>query len=102
MLKVGDLQYASPATVSRAGMVYVDPKNLGYQPYMDRWIRVKSKADRDFLGRMCDKYVHGALKLINEGMFGLQAVEPLRTIIPQTELNMVTRHILSINSHLCG
>lgn len=87
--KVGDLQYASPATVSRAGMVYVDPKNLGYQPYMDKWIRVKSKADQDFLSGMCEKYVHGLLKLIIEGMFGLQAVEPLRMIIPQTALNMV-------------
>lgn len=91
MLKVGDLQYASPATVSRAGMVYVDPKNLGYQPYMDKWIQGKSNADQDFLRGMCEKYVHGSFKLIIEGMLGLQAVEPLRMIIPQTDLNMVTR-----------
>ncbi|XP_011694340.1 PREDICTED: dynein heavy chain 10, axonemal [Wasmannia auropunctata] len=91
LFEVGDLQYASPATVSRAGMVYVDPKNLGYQPYMDKWIRAKSKVDQDFLREMCEKYVHGPLKLITEGMLGHQAVEPLRTIIPQTRLNMVTQ-----------
>ncbi|RLU20605.1 hypothetical protein DMN91_007218 [Ooceraea biroi] len=91
LFEVGDLQYASPATVTRAGMVYVDPKNLGYQPYMDKWIQVKSKADRDFLHGMCEKYVHSSLKLIIEGMFGLQAIEPLRMIIPQTALNMVTQ-----------
>lgn len=39
--KVGNLVYASPATVSRAGMVYVDPKNLGYEPYWKRWIRTR-------------------------------------------------------------
>ncbi|EZA57210.1 Dynein heavy chain 10, axonemal [Ooceraea biroi] len=89
LFEVGDLQYASPATVTRAGMVYVDPKNLGYQPYMDKWIQVKSKADRDFLHGMCEKYVHSSLKLIIEGMFGLQAIEPLRMIIPQTALNML-------------
>lgn len=93
LLKVGDLQYASPATISRAGMVYVDPRNLGYQPYMDKWIQAKSKADQDLLRGMCEKYVHGSLKLITEGMLGLQAVEPLRTIIPQTELNMVTTRL---------
>ncbi|KAM0726763.1 Dynein axonemal heavy chain 10 [Formica fusca] len=89
LFEVGDLQYASPATVSRAGMVYVDPKNLGYQPYMDKWIQAKSKTDQDFFRGMCEKYVHGSLKLIIQGMLGLQAVEPLRMIIPQTDLNMV-------------
>lgn len=39
--QVGNLVYASPATVSRAGMVYVDPKNLGYEPYWKRWIRTR-------------------------------------------------------------
>lgn len=36
--KVGDLQYASPATVSRCGMVFVDPKNLRYTPYWQKWL----------------------------------------------------------------
>lgn len=70
-------------------MVYVDPKNLGYQPYMDKWIQVKSEADQDFLSGMCEKYVHGSLKLILEGMFGSQVIEPLRLILSQTGLNMV-------------
>lgn len=83
------MQYASPATVSRAGMVYVDPKNLGYQPYIDKWIKSKNENDQEFLARMCEKYVHGALNLIIEGMLGLQRVKPLYMIISQTNLNMV-------------
>lgn len=38
LFEVGDLKYASPATVSRCGMVYVDPKNLPYQAYWDAWV----------------------------------------------------------------
>uniref|UniRef100_A0A7N6BU42 AAA+ ATPase domain-containing protein n=1 Tax=Anabas testudineus TaxID=64144 RepID=A0A7N6BU42_ANATE len=38
LFEVGDLQYASPATVSRCGMVFVDPKNLRYTPYWQRWV----------------------------------------------------------------
>lgn len=37
LFEVFDLQYASPATISRCGMVYVDPKNLGYAPFFERW-----------------------------------------------------------------
>jgi dynein heavy chain len=90
VVKIGDLQYASPATVTRAGMVYVDPKNLGYQPYMDKWIQSKITVDQEFLRGMCEKYVDALLKVIIEGIFGVQVIERLRTIIPQTGLNMVT------------
>ncbi|XP_058809033.1 dynein axonemal heavy chain 10 [Phymastichus coffea] len=98
LFEVGDLQYASPATVSRAGMVYVDPKNLGYQPYMDKWINSRLRSERQMLRALCDKYVHSALKLIIDGMLGLQHVSPLQMIIPQTSLNMVVQLCCTINA----
>lgn len=49
MFEVGNLAYASPATVSRAGMVYVDPKNLGYQPYWQRWIKERPESELELL-----------------------------------------------------
>jgi dynein heavy chain, axonemal len=41
LFEVFDLQYASPATISRCGMVFVDAKNLGYAPYYERWVGQK-------------------------------------------------------------
>uniref|UniRef100_A0A8C2AG99 Dynein heavy chain 10, axonemal-like n=1 Tax=Cyprinus carpio TaxID=7962 RepID=A0A8C2AG99_CYPCA len=42
LFEVGDLQYASPATVSRCGMVFVDPKNLRYSPYWVKWVNSRA------------------------------------------------------------
>ncbi|XP_078277210.1 LOW QUALITY PROTEIN: dynein axonemal heavy chain 10 [Rhinoraja longicauda] len=92
LFEVGDLQYASPATVSRCGMVYVDPKNLRYTPFWQKWINQRTvKQEQTDLSKLFDKYVPQILELIVDGMLDGRQVEKLRTIIPQTELNMVAQ-----------
>ncbi|KAL1513082.1 hypothetical protein ABEB36_002553 [Hypothenemus hampei] len=92
LFEVGDLQYASPATVSRAGMVYVDPKNLGYQPYWDRWVNSRThEPEHIAFSEYYDRIVPDLMAYVMEGILGNKQVAPLRTVVPQTGLNMITQ-----------
>ncbi|KAI8847268.1 dynein heavy chain and region D6 of dynein motor-domain-containing protein [Chytridium lagenaria] len=72
LFEVGDLQYASPATVSRCGMVYMDPKNLGYKPFFHN-------------------YVPAAVDLVIEGVFEGFGGDALKRVIPITPLAMISQ-----------
>nr|XP_014435496.1 dynein heavy chain 2, axonemal-like [Pelodiscus sinensis] len=43
LFEVENLAVASPATVSRCGMVYTDYSNLGWKPYVHSWIEKRPK-----------------------------------------------------------
>ncbi|XP_010291294.1 PREDICTED: dynein heavy chain 10, axonemal, partial [Phaethon lepturus] len=92
LFEVGDLQYASPATVSRCGMVFVDPKNLKYKPYWQKWIQGReNEKERIELNRLFQKYVPYLIDMIVEGIVDGRHGERLKTIVPQTDLNMVVQ-----------
>ena len=71
VVEVADLQHASPATISRCGMVYVDPKNLGYRPFWKRWVNAREKeSEREVLEALFEKYVPACIDRILDGVDG--------------------------------
>jgi dynein heavy chain len=92
LFEVGDLQYASPATVSRCGMVYMDPKNLGYRPFFNKWVNLRqNKVEGDILLKLFNKFVPAAIDLVLEGTFEGFNGDPLKRVIPVTSLGMVVQ-----------
>ncbi|CAL7938030.1 unnamed protein product [Xylocopa violacea] len=82
LFEVQDLEVASPATVSRAGMVYNDYKDLGWRPHMDSWLE-KFRGKAEFIAqmrRLFDEYVDDTLE------FKRRKCEEL---VPVPELNAV-------------
>ena len=91
--QVSDLRYASPATVSRCGMVYVDPKNLGYEPYWTKWVSARvNKQEQKELMKFYEKYVPALIDMVLEGIVDGREGKRLKTIVPLTNLNMVSQN----------
>ncbi|CAG9862849.1 unnamed protein product [Phyllotreta striolata] len=52
LFEVADLAVASPATVSRCGMVYNDYKDMGWMPYVTCWINSKQEFGEKYMAKM--------------------------------------------------
>ncbi|XP_077600352.1 dynein axonemal heavy chain 10-like [Stigmatopora nigra] len=100
LFEVGDLQYASPATVSRCGMVFVDPKNLRYTPFWKKWLTTRPAKEQEDLDKLYEKYVHSLIDMIVEGIVDGKQGQKLKTVVPQTDLNMVCQLCMALDALL--
>ncbi len=70
VFEVQDLAVASPATVSRCGMVYVDPETLRWQPYVKTWMATIgskfSSETQEYMMALFDKYVDPGLAFVKK------------------------------------
>ena len=97
LFEVFDLQYASPATISRCGMVYVDANNLDYSHYYMKWITkfkdqtLESEEQVDeYLKELFLKFIPPLIDFIFEGKLPSKEIStPLSMIIPKIPINMV-------------
>jgi dynein heavy chain len=96
LFEVSNLVWASPATVSRCGMVYIDPDLLGFEPYFLSW-KNKYTKDKDpevdeMFMEFYQKYIKYLVELIFDGKTTEEGVgKPLELNLPRTKLNLVTQ-----------
>ncbi|KAM4697873.1 dynein axonemal heavy chain 11-like [Rhinophrynus dorsalis] len=81
LFEISHLRSATPATVSRAGILYVNTQDLGWSPYVTSWIETrKAQSEKANLTILFDKYVPYCLEQVRCN---------LKTITPIPENSMV-------------
>ena len=77
-------------SLCRCGMVYVDPKNLGYEPFWKKLVNDRPAGEQEWMMELYNKYVPCLIDMICEGILDGKQGEKLKAIVPLTNLNMVS------------
>lgn len=84
LFEISNLRSATPATVSRAGILYINPTDLGWNPYVSSWINSRvNVTEKAAMVVLFEKYVPSCLE-------GLKVRFKIITPIPEiTHIQML-------------
>jgi dynein heavy chain len=82
IFEISNLKYATPATVSRAGILFINSTDLGWNPYVQSWLEKREDtAEKTNLAVLFDRYVNPCLEVLRSGKFKMAAVEEFSMIM---------------------
>ncbi|RLU18201.1 hypothetical protein DMN91_008557 [Ooceraea biroi] len=65
LFEISNLRTATPATVSRAGILYINPQDLGWNPFVTSWLEKRpSQNEKSNLVMLFDKYIPPCLEIL--------------------------------------
>ncbi|OWF34632.1 Dynein heavy chain 7, axonemal [Mizuhopecten yessoensis] len=71
MFEPMDLEVASPATVSRCGMIYMEPSSLGWRPMVKSWLFMMpatlTETHKSTINDMFERFVDACIQLVRKG-----------------------------------
>ncbi|NXX48555.1 DYH17 protein, partial [Tricholaema leucomelas] len=88
LFEISHLRTATPATVSRAGILYINPTDLGWNPIVTSWIESRSvQSEKAHLTILFDKYLPVCLEKLK---FGFKKITPVPEVtVIQTVLYLL-------------
>ncbi|CAH8568670.1 unnamed protein product [Dicrocoelium dendriticum] len=99
-----DLEAASPATVSRCGMIYMEPASLGWRPLFRSWLNklppgIKSPY-KAVLEDMFERFVDAGIALVRKG--GGKELSPTGDInLVKSLMNLIDCHMDNFHEEAC-
>ena len=72
-----NLNNASPATVSRAGIIFFSSFELGWSPIVDSWLQKRGEREAALLKPWCEAFVGPALEFIRLNCSPVMKIEPV-------------------------
>lgn len=64
IFEISNLHSATPATVSRAGILFINSQDLGWSPYVTSWIETRTnESEKANLTVLFDKYVPSVVEV---------------------------------------
>ena len=67
IFEISNLRTATPATVSRAGILYINPGDLGWNPYVTSWVETREDVkEKATLTLLFDKYIPICIEIVNK------------------------------------
>ena len=84
VFEINSLANATPATVSRAGMLYINESDVGWRPFMESWLGAQShETVKAHLPGLFDKYVeplHDVMRRSYKTVVPLRLINHVRTL----------------------
>ena len=91
--ELDSLKNASPATVSRNGLLYINESDIGWRPAVDIWLKTREdKNETNFLPALFDKYIEATQFMSKSN--GLIEISPVRILTKANAATAIVARLL--------
>ena len=113
VFEINSLKNATPATVSRAGILFINETDIGWRPFMETWVQGReSVTEKNFLPALFDRYIDTLVEMTRKGykeVTRLRLINKVSTIIfllegilPSVPENRMTAEIIEMIFAYCA
>jgi AAA domain (dynein-related subfamily). len=113
VFEINSLKNATPATVSRAGILYINENDIGWRPFMETWVQKRNNAtEKNILLSLFDRYIDTLVEMTRRGykeVTSLRLINKVSTLVfllegmlPQIPEDKITAEIMEMIFTYCA